>query len=174
MKYLTTIILLLFVSCGIKPQDVEKTNELRYKLDTDNSIFDTYQLYFENDYYINTGKTIDTSWIRINFDADLEGTTKNGVCYSFSDGKREITIRETAWNLMSEYSRKHLIYHELGHCALNLEHDDTMYGGFKLNIMHPNAINSLHFEFFEVEYVKGLFENDNQHMIEAIDALSGN
>ena len=45
------------------------------------------------------------------------------------------------------------------------------YEGYKVNIMHPYAISSLHFEQFEVEYTKGLFEQDNQYIIDAIDAL---
>ena len=39
-----------------------------------------------------------------------------------------IFVKEEYWNKATEISREQLMFHELGHCALKLNHDDTMMG----------------------------------------------
>jgi hypothetical protein len=46
-------------------------------------------------------------------------------CTISTDG-RSITVDRTFWNKSSENQREELIYHELGHCALNRDHDSSM------------------------------------------------
>ena len=41
---------------------------------------------------------------------------------------REIQIRSKPWALMSNLQKKSLVYHEAGHCILDLPHDDRLMG----------------------------------------------
>lgn len=71
-----------------------------------------------------------------------------GVCVqtTYYNGRvnKSIFIDSVMYPLLSETQREWLMYHELGHCYLNLEHDDT-----KLNIMStfiPNDLTDINFE----------------------------
>ena len=57
--------------------------------------------------------------------AKLEETIL-GVCYTYSDGYRQIKINTEYWPSLSEPARDQLIKHELGHCILGRPHDNTM------------------------------------------------
>lgn len=48
-----------------------------------------------------------------------------GVCYRNSDGTRIATISRFGWESYGECQRRELIYHELGHCLLNLKHSEN-------------------------------------------------
>jgi hypothetical protein len=48
-----------------------------------------------------------------------------GECVSWSNGARQINIDPTYWSTLSQDGRIELMYHELGHCALNLQHINT-------------------------------------------------
>src|SRR5579884_1508973 len=48
-----------------------------------------------------------------------------GMCDSYDDGRRDIYIDRDEWNQMDYVGREQLMYHELGHCAMNLEHNNS-------------------------------------------------
>lgn len=45
-----------------------------------------------------------------------------GLCTVWNSGYREISIDPTYWNSINDGGKKQLIYHELGHCALDRGH----------------------------------------------------
>jgi len=48
-----------------------------------------------------------------------------GLCFSYSNGLREIRINPHYEEIITDPARfEQLMYHELGHCLLNLEHND--------------------------------------------------
>jgi hypothetical protein len=49
-----------------------------------------------------------------------------GMCYSWKDGRRKIVIDKQFWDIESETQREELMFHELGHCAMNLGHDEEI------------------------------------------------
>ena len=49
-----------------------------------------------------------------------------GTCFHRWGGASEIGISTQFWNKASEARRKLLLWHELGHCSLDLRHDDSM------------------------------------------------
>ncbi len=48
-----------------------------------------------------------------------------GVCKSYTDGSSEIIIDKPYWRVSTNLQREHIMFHELGHCFLNLGHDDS-------------------------------------------------
>lgn len=53
-----------------------------------------------------------------------DGLVTIGMCLPFLFSKREVFIDPNHWAFASPIERKVLIYHELGHCLLGLEHRD--------------------------------------------------
>ena len=65
------------------------------------------------------------------------GTLKDeeiGLCYYFTF-KREIKIDSFFWETASEFSRRQLVFHELTHCLLNVDHVES-----EDNYMNPYLI----------------------------------
>jgi hypothetical protein len=61
------------------------------------------------------------SYISAKF-ANLESPVLGRCTFSYPP---LIEIDPETWQNLSEYGREQLMYHELGHCALGLKHDDT-------------------------------------------------
>lgn len=112
---LSTITVLCFQNCGVIP-DVQETDQ-RPDFSTDPT-FEPYIQEFEAHYNRSTAD------IPIAFD-DLDPSVA-GVCYrSYVAGSVRfayIKIDRNYWPKMSEYQKLNLIFHELGHCALNRDH----------------------------------------------------
>lgn len=92
---------------------------------------------------------------------DEEGYTTLGVCYGFKMAKlfRYIVIDKTYWQKAGFYQKESTILHELAHCVLDLEHDDTMQGIYiwvrPKSIMHPYSFPQ--YEMYRDEYIEELF-----------------
>ena len=98
------------------------------------------------DYY-----KVKTSHIATEY-ADLNIDDKHtvGLCWSYDDGARKIQIDAEYWNVTTDNGKEQLIWHELGHCALNLEHDETLiyrddYGSIPKSIMYPSVFGDSYF-----------------------------
>ena len=74
-----------------------------------------------------------------------------GICHSWSDGHREITINKKYWDNYSDKQREQLIFHELGHCALNRDHNDAT---ITMNdtVCPESIMRSKIFNLFEIAY----------------------
>jgi Zn-dependent peptidase ImmA (M78 family) len=75
-----------------------------------------------------------------------------GICYTYTDKTPLIRIDEAIWKTLDEVERKLLIYHELGHCILNKDHDDD-----SNNIMNTLDVDSQYFIENEQEVLAHLF-----------------
>jgi hypothetical protein len=63
-----------------------------------------------------------------------------GVCH-FAPDSRIVNVDPSYWAMISEYQREALIFHELGHCVLNLEHiDQNMVDGCPASNMSPEML----------------------------------
>lgn len=100
MKYVLLILVSFLFGCGKAYQSAE---------------FAPYLESFSNIY------DKDVSNITIYFD-NLPNKTV-GICY-YKD--KEIRIDKTFWDQSTTYGREELIFHELGHCVLRLDHNDDM------------------------------------------------
>ena len=117
MKSIIKTILLLFILCIIvscsKQNDSEISEELQIHFDSFASEALTYG-------------------IEIDFkDVDIDGYIENieergtlGQCKSYSDGSKKVIIDQPFWNQAAYDQREYIVFHELGHCVLDREHND--------------------------------------------------
>lgn len=150
-----------FTSCGkiLSEQDTKVSNLYVSAFTTSNPIFDSYKENFEDNYYIQTGETISTSEININLSEQIEDNKSFiAVCIIWG-GKKEIIIKDSFWNLVGEETRKSIIHHELGHCALGRVHNNDLdeTTGRPLSLMHSNIVGGQLYESYFSEYMEELF-----------------
>lgn len=147
-------LLLILSSCGkIAGIDLDfmkqKQKDASHLFGSSDPYFDSYKTEFVNNHYIETGSSVGVSHVRINFVENIEtGASTVGLCYSWGS-KREIVIKRSFWNSVSESYRKSLIFHELGHCALNRSHKDDTYMGKQLSIMNTYTVSGNYFSLYK-------------------------
>ena len=98
--------------------------------------------------------------------ARIEGLLQNitdsnvlGQCFRNEEKPKKVIIDLDYWNEASEIDKQFIIFHELGHCFLNRNHDDSKDENNICNsIMHstPDACTSLFAERKE-QYLNELF-----------------
>jgi hypothetical protein len=84
-----------------------------------------------------------------------------GVCYYWAVGNNEIKVNRNYWEKINEKQREQLIFHELGHCVLNKDHNNDIIdiNGFSC----PYSImRSWAFDRFEIEHC---YNKDYQHYV---------
>jgi len=137
-----SLIILVNVSCGKVLRDVfnigDNTPITTYTTDPE---FYSYIDNFNSDFSLNTKVAISFG------DIDPYSETAVGACFKRKAGNY-IFIRKETWESYNDYQKEVLIYHELGHCELNLGHVE---GQFNLGVIPcPNSIMRSHmFSFFE-------------------------
>ena len=63
-----------------------------------------------------------------------------GRCTKVNTGERYITIDPYYWSQVNENTKEELMYHELGHCVLNLAHNETKdANNCPISVMFPNT-----------------------------------
>jgi len=78
-----------------------------------------------------------------------------GMCY-FAP-QPHIEVLESYWLESSDIIREILIYHELGHCALNrVEHSQIKIGLFSTSIMYPQIPHEFEYLACKNEYLEEL------------------
>lgn len=76
-----------------------------------------------------------------------------GQCTRYNSGYREIKVDPIYWFFnASDAEKQILMYHELGHCDLNKEHDDS-----KAAIMNSNIMDGYQFIMNTDYYIEQLF-----------------
>lgn len=85
----------------------------------------------------------------------LEGTTIGECRY---EEPPVIAIDPDYWNKASDEKRESLIFHELGHCFLGLDHNDKVFGdGCAKSIMNSFEISDECYWLHREEYMVDLF-----------------
>ena len=144
MKSTLTLLLPLALSCG------EDTNNHRTPqlVGTQDEELRNLALKFEAVCNVST-QHID---MKLTFDFTLQAR-QVGQCIRWEDGRRLIEIDYNYWWHVDTNTRHWLVYHELGHCALELGHDDTVDAdGNPRSLMYPYVQPKLNAE----EYLKKL------------------
>lgn len=165
-------ILLLLSSCANTNVNdlfkIDTESDPRKTLTTDGT-FSKYVVYFEVDYAYYLNKDINVHNIPINFSNNIDDSFL-GVCYYYGKKQqwREIKINTKHWDGLDEAQRKALIYHELGHCALNREHKDDYHRSYPTSIMNTYHIR-VNYEKYIDEYDYELFTHDHSKLTQSID-----
>lgn len=93
-----------------------------------------------------------------NFSKDLEKQYVIGLCVKTA-GEITIYISKTAWNEYDSQQREMLLFHELGHCVLNLEHDKSLdSAGVPNDIMYPINFDSIYYFKYRKFYLDRMFK----------------
>lgn len=113
--------------------------------------------------YCNCKVDIPIKITEVEQDKKDDGYRTLAVCYGFRMSKifRSIEIDEGYWNKATHCERESTVFHELGHCLLDLKHDEEMFShDFYLfmrpkSVMHPYAFPQ--YCSYRDQYIKELF-----------------
>lgn len=102
------------------------------------------------------GVPIDTSTVTFYFTRDeitlSDAITTLGACYKPDNQRRTVILNETHWENADGIKRMILVFHELGHCLLNKDHNDS-----ELNIMNSKIIPAYEFAANEKDLIDDMF-----------------
>jgi hypothetical protein len=109
--------------------------------------------------------------VPINF-GDTENSEYVGVCFTYSNGDKEIIIDKEWWDRVSPTSRESLIFHELGHCALNRAHnnEEIEKEGKKVraSLMNPGVVSSNDYNSYKPGYLHELYTSDQSVLYQSL------
>lgn len=150
MRYL--LLVLLFISCNQESDQATGLLEL-----TNSKEFDSLKTSFEDEAYIRH-INVNASSIKIGFTTSsyFKSITSKGVAFCQKDQK-QIVINQDAWHGYSDLKKEIVVFHELGHCLLNKDHNNNEHLGEKLSIMHERILNPDFYEDNRVHYLDELF-----------------
>ncbi|MEM6318355.1 MAG: hypothetical protein AAF960_11840 [Bacteroidota bacterium] len=83
------------------------------------------------------GRTINLAnqQIRAKIEAIPPATGSVGLCNRASNNDRNIIIDQAFWQQHNSWNRELIVFHELGHCSLNLSHREGQTNGICNSIM---------------------------------------
>lgn len=104
---------------------------------------------------------IDFEALRIEGDiADLENVS--GQCQHNTVDPDKVVIDAQYWQVLSDLEKEFVVFHELGHCALNRSHDEsTLSNGNCATMMHSgqSGCRKNYSSSTRASYIDELFEN---------------
>lgn len=138
-------IFIFISSCGeYKPHIYYQTKEIK-----------DFVFLFETEYMFYTSKHLEIKNLNISI-AEINSEKIKGTILGFckkSPFKTPIIIlNKLEWETMNYWQKKQLIYHELGHCVLNLKHS-------KDGLMQPFIIYWKEYRDYEDYYLNLLFNH---------------
>jgi hypothetical protein len=89
----------------------------------------------------------------------------SGICSMATNQKSLIMINKDYWDLSNVFGREQLLFHELGHCILNLGHDagklditvDSQTQAIPNSIMYPSSFgNNPYYPYVRQHYLEQL------------------
>ena len=124
--FLVTLSILLLASC----------NELDI-LETDPELVPYFDIFEEE----AEKRGIQVDFVAANIEGllqDIGSQSVLGQCFRNERRPKKVVIDREFWEGANEQDRQFLIFHELGHCFLDLEHDDSIdpQTGVCVSIMH--------------------------------------
>lgn len=95
----------------------------------------------------------------------LTSDSDAGHCSKSDNETPRIDLNENYWKFATDQQKEILLFHELGHCLLNREHDDTLSSNkAPASIMFTNELYLAgtldeYYRDHRDEYLKELFKN---------------
>lgn len=155
-SYMPLVCLILSVGCGNSLSDMLNMGKKPYTKHKTSPEFMPYVHSFEQQFNVRVNVPVISNKIDSN---------KAGVCYVWSDGYREIQINSQHWSSFSEEQKEQLVFHELGHCVFDLNHDDSR---LQYRTSCPNSImRSFMFNQYEID---NCYIPENAHYMENLNA----
>lgn len=141
----------LVAACGRPPLPV-------YQIETE---FQPFVIEFEQAYNVKVNVGI------VFNDSLAKDQGISGVCHSYNTNNIHnwIEIDTNYWNYSNYYGKQQLIYHELGHCVLGLQHDNRLgtigiYTNIPLSIMYYRSMgNNIYYSIYNEYYITHLGDN---------------
>lgn len=96
---------------------------------------------------LKRGKNVPLQNLTIKFE-DL-GLNTYADCYM---GRAEIRINKLLFGTLNAVEKEIVLYHEMGHCLLDLDHDKT-----KISIMNPFLIRYVYYLTYKEQLLNDLF-----------------
>lgn len=130
-----------------------------YALNVPKSIM-PYVLQFELQAVLH-GRNLRITDLTIQLENEMPGDAI-GLCYSGTNAASpKIVLAKWYWNMASKMEKEVLLFHELGHCVLHLEHNnETNIEGMPESIMHYSVFDASYYEANRESYLKQLFGAD--------------
>lgn len=151
------IILFAIVSCG----PFEDTDDYKpYRGGPGSQSVDPEMQEYYNRFEVKIG--VNANHIPSTFSYIKEHENAVGLCWDYGYHDHEIEIDIDYWNRVSDLGREQLIFHELGHCALGLGHNEETfnvkgYGSIPESIMFPTVFGEhKYYEVFRNYYHREL------------------
>lgn len=172
-KLLTLLLMtLIFASCGLNEkkhiQQKEGTRQFAVSDPTFKAQAESFTTYART--YLSKPDFV-IGDIPINF-GDTENPNFDGVCNTYSNGAKEVIIKKSWWDTASASQREIMIFHELGHCSLNRDHDSELLSKdnyvVKASIMNPTIPGSAHYQQYKTAYLSELFTYNKSPLSEAV------
>ena len=144
MRIAIALLPLLLINCG--PKDAADWRRGVIPKQYNEHYYDGYGINDEFVPYITDFPSNMMIGMPIVFDDEVEKRsgkeTTVGLCFSWTDGWREIGIDTDFWDDASYLRRKALLWHELGHCVLGLDHDDKLTAGMSNSLMSTSLMSN--------------------------------
>jgi len=79
------------------------------------------------------------------------------VCRGFKgSGPKQVIVDKETWENLNEVQREQLIFHELGHCDLDLEHNDTSFLDIDTQTYCPSSV--MRYKLFNKTEIKECYQ----------------
>lgn len=153
----------VLASCGAPQRDLQGQN-------IDGALV-SYLTSFEREATRN-GVSVDSSHLTMSFSESMPQSTVGGYVLAYCQRTLKgpnVVVKGSYWNQTSVSDREQLIFHELGHCLLGLDHDDSTEAApvwnnpaYQANNVPSSIMNTFHFDSGlyngnRPEYVNRLF-----------------
>jgi hypothetical protein len=148
---------MLMISCGSQlPYNYDVINFPKTIYDHSNKVEDTF-IDTEIAYFYNTFENVCDKQVNIPVriesleDYNTEETNIVGLCIVYPNGYKQIKIDNNFWDNATYNAKESLIYHEIGHCLLDREHNNNqiLHDGYVINESIMNSFNIGNFWFYE-------------------------
>lgn len=169
MKKLTILLILsfIFTSCGANLNKHTKESSGTRMFATTDSTFSAYVKKFEEEGRNYYGANFSVGDIPINF-GDTQDENYDGVCIKYTNGAKEIIIKKEWWDARDNVtSREMMIFHELGHCRLDKDHDNELIPTEDGTIVKTSLMNAVlpatsTYITYKAGYLAELFQNTKE------------
>ena len=132
-----------------------------YGYEVDNEVLPFFEIFELEGLERGINVDLDTEGIGATIDFIRDNSTV-GQCQTSDQGNRRIFIDQAFWEGYSFSEKEFIIFHELGHCFLKREHDNSIKGNNVCSSIMQSGVSGCRNQYNETtreEYLDELFSN---------------